>query len=392
MVFSSFAFIAGFMPLALVGYLLCARLGPRFAALWLVLASLGFYAYWRVSFLPLLLISIAFNFSVSLVLVRTNERPRLQNAVLLFGVAADLLALVYYKYVAALADRWDSAAWAALRCIISSCRWAFRSSPSRRLAIWSTASRAWPRIAGLLDYMLFVTFFPHLIAGPILHNRRDDAAIRRAGDVSRSRAENLSVGLAIFVIGLAKKVLLADPVRAVVPVGFRAPRRAARCSPRGTSRSAYSLQLYFDFSGYSDMAIGLARMFNVRFPLNFNSPYKATSVIDYWQRWHMTLTRYLMMYLYTPIAISVARWRRGARACDTSRAAYRTPGGFAALVLLPIFVTIGLAGIWHGAGAQFLLFGLLHALYLTVNHTMRIFYPAPRPRRRGRGWSGPQSM
>jgi D-alanyl-lipoteichoic acid acyltransferase DltB (MBOAT superfamily) len=134
----------------------------------------------------------------------------------------------------------------------------------------------------------------------------------------------------------------------------------------------YSLQLYFDFSGYSDMAIGLARIFGIRFPLNFNSPYKATNIIDFWQRWHMTLTRYITAYLYNP-AVMWATRRRLARGQKVSRAAQATPLGFSTMIALPMFYTMGLAGIWHGAGFQYLIFGLLHGLYLTANHAWRVF-------------------
>ena len=140
---------------------------------------------------------------------------------------------------------------------------------------------------------------------------------------------------------------------------------------------AYSLQLYFDFSGYSDMAIGLARMFNIRFPLNFNSPYKSTTVIDYWQRFHMTLTRFITMYIYSPMALWITRWR-GAHGLDNSRKASATPGGFLSLVAAPTLVTMGLAGVWHGAGSRYLIFGLLHGFYIVVNHATRIYFPAPK--------------
>jgi D-alanyl-lipoteichoic acid acyltransferase DltB (MBOAT superfamily) len=133
---------------------------------------------------------------------------------------------------------------------------------------------------------------------------------------------------------------------------------------------AYALQLYFDFSGYSDMAVGLAKMFGVRFPLNFNSPFKAASMIDFWQRWHMTLTRYLTAYLYYPLAMRINRYR-AARGKPVGRLAQRSPGGFAATVAVPTFYTMALAGIWHGAGVQYLVYGLLHAAFLTINHAYR---------------------
>jgi D-alanyl-lipoteichoic acid acyltransferase DltB (MBOAT superfamily) len=375
MVFSSFAFIAGFMPLALIGFLLCARLGHRFAALWLVAASLAFYAYWRVSFLPLLLISIAFNFSVGSALARTNERPALQNALLLFGIGADLLALTYYKYAAALAESlgFSSVGGVALHDIILPLGISFFTFT--QIGYLVDVKQGVAKTRDLLSYVLFVTFFPHLIAGPILHNREMMPQFADP-ETYRFSGRNFAVGLTIFAIGLAKKVLLADPLSADVAANF------AQADTAGLITSwhaviGYSLQLYFDFSGYSDMAIGLARLFNIRFPLNFNSPYKATTVIDYWQRFHMTLTRFITMYIFTPLALWVTRMR-SARGLDNSRRATASPGGFVSLVAAPTLVTMGLAGVWHGAGTQYLIFGLLHGFYITVNHAMRTFFPAPK--------------
>jgi D-alanyl-lipoteichoic acid acyltransferase DltB (MBOAT superfamily) len=193
----------------------------------------------------------------------------------------------------------------------------------------------------------------------------------------RCSAKNISVGVAIFLIGLLKKCLLADPASVVVAPGFAHPEALTLFAAWHVALS-YSLQLYFDFSGYSDMAIGLARMFNVRFPLNFNSPYKARSVIEYWQRWHMTLTRYLNLCLYDPIALRITR-RRRAQGLPVNRDAHATVSGFAQMVLLPTFVTMALAGIWHGSGLTFLVFGLLHAAYISVNHLWRVLHPRTGP-------------
>jgi len=187
------------------------------------------------------------------------------------------------------------------------------------------------------------------------------------------RVENLGIGVAIFAFGLAKKVLLADPLGFEADVGFADPYTLGIISAWRVALS-YSLQLYFDFSGYSDMAIGLARMFGIIFPVNFNSPYKATSIIDFWARWHMTLTRYITLYLYNPVAMKASRrWLKQGR--SVSRKGTRNPAAFIRLVLAPTFFTMALAGIWHGAGLQFLLFGLLHATYLSINHAWRIFGP-----------------
>ena len=172
---------------------------------------------------------------------------------------------------------------------------------------------------------------------------------------------------------------MADPLGPMVAAGFERPE-ALTLGSGWTVALAWSFALYFDFSGYSDMAIGLARLFGVRFPSNFASPYKAQSVIEYWQRWHMTLTRFLMSAIYNPLALAVMRSRR-ARGWPTDRAAQRTPAGFLAMVLWPIGVTMGVAGLWHGGTAPYLVFGLLHAGFLGVNHAWRLRGP-------GAEWGG----
>jgi alginate O-acetyltransferase complex protein AlgI len=185
----------------------------------------------------------------------------------------------------------------------------------------------------------------------------------------RVKPEDLCVGFTLFAIGLAKKVLLADSVAPAADAGFAHPEQMTLFAAWGAS-IAFSLQVYVDFSGYSDMAIGLARMIGIHFPVNFDSPFKSTSIIEYWQRWHMTLTRYLTAYLYNPIATKIMSWRM-AHDYGISRRDMRTPGGFATMVATPMFYTMGLIGIWHGAGIQFLIFGLLHGLYLSINHAWR---------------------
>jgi D-alanyl-lipoteichoic acid acyltransferase DltB (MBOAT superfamily) len=189
------------------------------------------------------------------------------------------------------------------------------------------------------------------------------------------------VGTSFFIIGLSKKVLLADPLADAVKLGFAHPTDF----PMFVSwlyALAYSAQLYFDFSGYSDMAIGLAYMFGIRFPVNFDSPYKATSIIDFWQRWHITLTRYLNLLLYNPIALRITRLRMS-RGLGVSRRDNARPAAFAAMVVVPIFATMILAGVWHGAGLQFLIWGLMHACYLTINHAWRVFGPRKTKQSRG---------
>ena len=367
MLFNSYVFILAFLPMALVGFFAASRLGRRAAGCWLIAASLFFYGWWSIGFVPLLIGSIIGNYAAALLLHRLAPWPRRQTAVLVVAVAANLAALVYYKY---------------LGTIFGVLHVAF-TNPVLPLGI---SFFTFTQIGYLLDcrngattdrsplnYALFVTFFPHLIAGPIVHNRE---IMPQFGDAAtyRMSSQNVVVGMTIFLLGLLKKCLLADPTSVVVGPGFAHPE-ALTLFPAWHVALSYSLQLYFDFSGYSDMAIGLARMFNVRFPLNFNSPYKAQSVIEYWQRWHMTLTRYLNLCLYDPIALAMRR-RHRAHGFAT------TPRGFTTLVLFPTFVTMILAGIWHGSGLTFLIFGLLHAIYISVNHAWRML----RPGQLGHAW------
>ncbi|WP_428377413.1 MBOAT family O-acyltransferase [Lichenicoccus sp.] len=376
MLFNSYGFIFAFLPVSVVGFYLAGLIRHRLAAAWLVLCSLFFYGWWNPHFLLLLVGSIACNYTMSRLIDRTRDRPRLQAALLASGVAGNLLLLFFYKYLLA------SLAFLGLLHALPA-GWASRIILPLGISFFTFTQIGYlmdekdgvVEQHGLLDYALFVTFFPHLIAGPILHNQE---MIPQFADprTYAFRAENLSVGLSIFAIGLAKKVIIADPLAVAANAGFATPH-ALSAYGAWQAVLSYALQLYFDFSGYSDMAIGVARMFGIVFPLNFNSPYKSRSIIDFWHRWHMTLTRYLTLYLYNPMALAVARWRM-ARGLGTSRQALRQPGAFAGMILLPMVFTMTLAGIWHGAGLQFLVFGLLHATYLTINHAWRIFVSPPR--------------
>jgi D-alanyl-lipoteichoic acid acyltransferase DltB (MBOAT superfamily) len=369
MLFSSFVFVFAFLPVALGGYYLAARFGRALAAAWLVAASLVFYGWWDPRFVLLLIASILYNYGVTQLIVRMEGRERLQSAILTLGVAGDLAALCYYKYLFAIFEflRLHHVADIPFAHVVLPLGISFFTFT--QIGFLVDVRQGVTKDRSFLNYLLFVTFFPHLIAGPILHNREMMPQYADA-KTYRFSSQNLAVGLTIFIIGLAKKCLLADPLSAIVGTGFSHPGSLTAIAAWDTAL-CYSLQLYFDFSGYSDMAIGLARMFNVRFPLNFNSPFKARNVIDYWQRWHMTLTRFITLYIYNPMALTIVR-RRAARGQDVSRAAQSSLSGMAMMVARPTIITMALAGIWHGAGLQFLVFGLLHGCYITINHAMRI--------------------
>ena len=372
MLFNSYVFLYVFLPGALVGYYGAAHLyGARAAKIWLCLASFVFYGWWNPALVFLLAGSIAFNYVLSLYLVgeEVGGSSR-QGKILSAGVAANLLLLIYYKYLFPLFGFFHDLGWTVdVGSVILPIGISFFTFT--QIGYLVDCRQGLVRDRGLLNYVLFVTFFPHLIAGPILHHR--EIMPQFASDATyRWRAENIAVGLTLFTVGLVKKVMLADSIAPWAESGFANLQHIALVKAWSVAL-AYSMQLYFDFSGYSDMAIGLGIMFAIRLPLNFNSPYKSMSIIDFWQRWHITLTRYLTLLVYNPLALSVARYRQRSGLAMNRKAA-ATPSGFASMIAFPTFATTLLAGIWHGAGLQFMVFGALHGVYLSVNHAWRIFY------------------
>ncbi|WP_025140147.1 MBOAT family protein [Achromobacter sp. DH1f] len=376
MLFNSYLFLLIFLPVTLAVYYGAGRLNLRLAALWLCLTSFVFYGWWNPQFVVLLAGSIAFNYLVSLLILHTASRPRLQGLIVGLGVGADLALLFHYKYFATLLNFLTDLGMTSstMDSIILPLGISFFTFTQIGYLLDCRAGVVKER--SLLSYVLFVTFFPHLIAGPILHHKEMMPQFAQPENY-RFKAENLSVGGMLFVIGLAKKVLLADGIAPYADAGFAAPGDLQFWGSWGASL-CYALQLYFDFSGYSDMALGLAKMFGIRFPLNFNSPYKAGSIIEFWARWHMTLTRYLTAYLYYPVAMAVSKWRTN-RNLPVGAEGVSTLGGFVGSIVSPTLFTMALAGVWHGAGFQFLVFGLLHAMYLSVNHAWRIFVVGRKP-------------
>jgi alginate O-acetyltransferase complex protein AlgI len=380
MLFNSYPFIFLYLPVVLAGFYVLNLFGRTAAIVWLGGASLFFYGSWNWRYLPLLLGSVVFNYGMGILLMRGDERwsPRLRLFAVIFAVGVNLAALGYYKYANFLVDNLDLALPhpVALAKIILPIGISFFTFTQIAFLIDTYVGEAHePRFS---NYLLFVTYFPHLIAGPIIHHAEmmPQFEHREAGPIS----ENIAVGLSIFVIGLFKKAVIADSVAGYATPAFDGvehgavlPLVAAWSAP-----VAYTFQLYFDFSGYSDMAIGLSQMFGIRLPLNFDSPLKARSIIEFWQRWHMTLTRYLRLYIYTPVTTKIMAWRME-HGYGIGRQDTRSLGGFAAMVAVPLFGTMGLAGIWHGAGTKFLVFGLLHGAYLTVNHAWRAFRRPAKP-------------
>ncbi len=362
MAFSSFAFLLGVLPMALAGYAIASRYGAAWAKAWLIAVALAFYAWGAARWLPLLLASVAVNLLFLCAIARTRHgRTRLAAV----GVALNLALLGWFKYAAPVVGCDDG-----LPLGISF----FTFVQIGLLLAQAACDKPAPSAQ---DQALFVLFFPTLTSGPILGPAEMMPEFARAGSW-RLTAGDLSVGAGFFLIGLLKKTLLADPLGAGVAAGFARPDSLGLAAAWWTAM-AWSLQLYFDFSGYTDMAIGLGWMFGFRLPDNFDQPYRARCIIDYWQRWHMSLTRFLMTNVHAPMTMAVLRRRRrlGLPINDPAR---RTSIGFATMMVGPIVATMLLIGIWHGPSWTYLLFGLLHALFLLVNHAWRLWRAPPLPR------------
>jgi len=357
MLFNSYQFIFLFMPIVLIGYFLLGRVGNLASVFWLALASLVFYSASNWQFVLLLLASIAFNYVIGLLLIAQRWRAAPRFAVLTIGVAGDLLVLGYFKYAGFLAANLNAVFSTGLTVdILLPVGISFYTFT--QIAFLVDAYRGNVASYALPHYALFVSYFPHLIAGPILHHKDMIPQFERA-EARRPDAHLILCGLIIFAIGLFKKTCLADGIQPLVAPAFGA--NTPSFDQAWIGALAYTFQLYFDFSGYSDMAIGISLMFGIFLPLNFNSPYKATSIIEFWRRWHMTLSQFLRNYLYIPLGGN----RHGA-----------------ALRFVNLMITMVLGGLWHGAAWTFVAWGALHGAYLCINHAWNRFGPGVAPRYR----------
>lgn len=346
MLFNSYVFIIGFLPLTLILYYLSAKkFGSQCARCVLILASLFFYSWWDVRNLPILLASILVNYVLAGRILQSGG-GRARKVWLIAGILFDLGLLGYFKYTAFAVETINSLLQTgfAVPQIVLPLGISFFTFT--QIACLVDSYRGEVKGYSKSGYFLFVTIFPHLIAGPILYHKD---MIPQFMDEKNYRInyENMNRGIAWFTLGLAKKVLIADHLSKYVAEAFSHADHLSMVDAWFAS-FAYTLQLYFDFSGYSEMAIGLGLMLNFRLPLNFNSPYKSTSIIEFWRRWHMTLSAFLKDYLYIPLG-----------------------GNRTGHHLRNIMITMLLAGLWHGAGWTFIFWGGLHGLYICINHMWR---------------------
>lgn len=343
MLFSAPEFIFVFLPITFfVYFFLTSKANFYYAKVWLLLASLVFYAYWHPINVLLIMGSMVFNFILGKQLYKSSNKP-----LLVFAVSANLLLLGYYKYTDFLLSNVNLAFGTDITLLHIALPLGISFFTFQQIGFLVDNYTKGVHDFKFIDYCLFVTFFPQLIAGPIVHHAELMPQFAEAKNRILN-SDNIAKGLLVFNMGLAKKLIIADNVAVIVSNGY------SNASLLGTLEAwitsiAYSIQLYFDFSGYSDMAIGLGLLFNIVIPLNFNSPYRSVNIQEFWRRWHMTLSRFLRDYIYIPLGGSKkGEWFT-----------YRN-----------LFLTFLLGGIWHGAGWTFVLWGALHGAALVVH---RIF-------------------
>lgn len=332
-------------------YVLGKMRKARLSIAWLISGSLFFYAWWNPPYIILLLFSIVFNYGCAKCILGADCGAANRKGFLVAGIVVNLGLLGYFKYANFFVDNLENLTswqieWTSIILPIAISFFTFQE-----IAFLVDTYQGKVGNVKFLEYCLFVTFFPQLIAGPIVHHSEMIPQFRRK-TLATFGCSHFSVGLTIFLIGLFKKVVIADGVAVYSTPVFDAARDGVALSlfEAWGGALAYTFQLYFDFSGYSDMAIGLGRLFGFRLPVNFYSPYKASNIIDFWRRWHMTLSRFFRDYLYIPLGGS----RKGT---------LRQYGN--------LFLTMALVGLWHGAGWTFVIWGCLHGLYLLVNHSWK---------------------
>ncbi|DAB37966.1 MAG: acetyltransferase [Sulfuricurvum sp. RIFOXYD2_FULL_44_160] len=356
MLFNSYAFIFAFLPIILIGYFWFLRqrliLGSK---IWLVGGSLFFYGYWSVVYVPLLLGSILVNFFVGSALSERESKwdhttkkdfvNRIsKKQLLIFGIIFNIALLAYFKYTDFFLENFNGifAANIPLPHIVLPLGISFFTFT--QIAFLVDAYKNDVKEYDLLHYMLFVTYFPHLLAGPILHHKEMMPQFANKWNFA-IRWRNIAIGLFLFSIGLFKKVVIADTFATWANSGFDTSKILSFFEAWVTSLS-YTFQLYFDFSGYVDMAIGMSLMFNIRLPINFNSPYKARDIQDFWRRWHITLSRFLRDYIYIPLGGNkVSRFRN----------------------YLNLFMVFFIGGLWHGASWMFVIWGTLHGIAIVIH-------------------------
>ena len=350
MLFNSPEFLLVFLPFVLVGfYVLNVSAHARASAGFLVLASLFFYGWWEPIYLLLILTSILFNFAIARTIAARPHPSTVTKPLLISGIAVNLGALGFFKYANFFIESFTMLNGQTFNSLTIVLPLAISFFTFQQIAYLVDVYRNKADETDFLTYCLFVTFFPQLIAGPIVHHGEMMGQFKKAVAQGHELWDNLAVGLAIIAMGLFKKVVLAEQMAIWSDRVFNTAQMGGDPTfiEAWVGVICFTFQIYFDFSGYSDIAIGLARLFGIRLPLNFDSPYKASNIVDFWRRWHITLSRFLRDYIYFPLG--------GNRKGPVRR-------------YVNLMIVMALGGLWHGAGWTFILWGVLHGAYLAINH------------------------
>ena len=345
MLFNSYIFIFMFLPFTFMVYFyLNHKRLTTLSQMFLVFASLFFYAWWNIAYLPLILVSILFNYAFGVTLSKKNKSAFSKKSLLVTGIVANLSLLGYFKYADFFIENTNLILGSEFPLLHLLLPLAISFFTFQQVAYLVDSYRGQTKEYDFLNYTLFVTFFPQLIAGPIVHHKEMMPQFAKVKNRVIHKY-NIALGLFIFSLGLFKKVVIADNFAVIATQGFDNAEVLNLIEGWITSLS-YTFQLYFDFSGYTDMAIGAALLFNIRLPINFDSPYKAISIQDFWRRWHITLSRFLKDYIYIPLG-------------GNRKTEIRTYAN--------LFTTFLLGGIWHGAGWTFVFWGALHGFALMLH-------------------------
>jgi len=349
LLFNSYEFIFAFLPITffIYFYLNHKRLTETSKG-FLVFSSLFFYSWWNIAYLPIILSSMLFNYIIGNSLNKTNGRENShkfsKKSLLAFGIVSNIALLGYFKYTDFFIENINLISDNNIPTLDLALPLAISFFTFQQISYLVDSYREETKEYDFLNYALFVTFFPQLIAGPIVHHKEMMPQFAKTRNKVKNY-RNIAIGLFIFSIGLFKKVVIADTFALWATQGFDVTTTLNLFEAWATSLS-YTFQLYFDFSGYTDMAIGLALLFNIKLPINFNSPYKATDIQDFWRRWHITLSRFLKDYVYIPLG-------------GNRKGEFRTYNN-----LLATFI---IGGIWHGAGWTFVFWGFLHGIALVIH-------------------------
>ena len=360
MSFTSLQFILEFLPLSYLGYVLTQRFfGTKMALNYLALVSLVFYGMWGAQLLIVLLISLAFNFSVGNILPNLGDNRTLAKNLLAGSIATNLVMLGYLKYTNFFVDIANQVTGAGFVSYDIAVPIGVSFFTFVQIGFLVDAYNGQLLRHNFTHYVIFAAFFPTVTAGPLVMQRE---MMEQLGDPRHKAFElgRVMIGLTMFAMGLFKKILIADSIAPFADAVFDGAHSGfgLTASTAWIGSLSYALQLYFDFSGYSDIAIGLGTIFGIKLPLNFDSPFKATNISDFWRRWHMTMTRFFTAYIYSGLAMA------GMRKAMTSRASHF--GRFFLSAALPSFVTFLCAGVWHGSGWTYVIYGAMHGVAIAI--------------------------